>query len=490
MSTELENALARELQEVADGVRVPTMPALRFEPARPRWVAPSVLAAAAVVLVIGVVALLLGVRPSGELQPAPAPVSPSPSARTGVDDAAPRVPYVLGQRLVVDGQVVDGDWWTVTPRGGAWLALRTDGTWWWGRGPDAQEITGPVQQAPVLSPGGRYLAYLARVGATASLSIIDVASDGAPTLTLPPDTPATEQGVALSVAAVTDAGQVVLQGPRTRLLRTGSGDDVDLAATAPDQVVLQATAAGLVVVDGADGAVDATSTAPYLADLADDGTLTPTGQLPRFDTLDVSPGGTRYVRTPPGTLGGEVAGTAELLAGDVAGGDEVTLSAPDGGTFGVGTWAWEDDESLVAVVRPGSSPEDVGRPVRCDVVLGECRVLPASPDRASAVSAAPGTAGTTSAAGTLDAVLAAAAAADRASLGEGSAVVADAEWTQLVDLVDGASATTTGCRDNGSGTRDCEIALDASPGTTAYAILGPAGSGDGWRITYVGVAEG
>ena len=50
--------------------------------------------------------------------------------------------------------------------------------------------------------------------------------------------------------------------------------------------------------------------------------------------------------------------------------------------------------------------------------------------------------------------------------------------------VSGSGST---CRDNGSGTKDCEIVFDASRSTTYYAILAPAKNAYGWRITYVGV---
>lgn len=72
-----------------------------------------------------------------------------------------------------------------------------------------------------------------------------------------PDLPTS---IALRVAAVTDEGDVIVQGTRTRLMwRAQFGDQqtvVNLNVTAPGQVILQGTSAGLVVVNGETGATD------------------------------------------------------------------------------------------------------------------------------------------------------------------------------------------------------------------------------------------
>ena len=122
---------------------------------------------------------------------------------------------------------------------------------------------------------------------------------------------------------------------------------VDLAETAPDQVFLQGTSAGLVVVDGAAGAVDATDTEPYLADISADGRLTPRGHAADVRRPRRQPRGTWLVRSPAGTLGGEVTSVSTLSAQAVGAGDEVVLDAPEGWGFANGTWTWEDDETLI-----------------------------------------------------------------------------------------------------------------------------------------------
>lgn len=57
----------------------------------------------------------------------------------------------------------------------------------------------------------------------------------------------------------------------------------------------------------------------------------------------------------------------------------------------------------------------------------------------------------------------------------------------MVDYAAGQGGSTSPCRDNGSGTWDCEILLEADPATVYYAILDPAENTYGWKITYVNV---
>ncbi|MFB9312776.1 hypothetical protein [Nocardioides plantarum] len=68
-------------------------------------------------------------------------------------------------------------------------------------------------------------------------------------------------------------------------------------------------------------------------------------------------------------------------------------------------------------------------------------------------------------------------------------VIDDGEWTQLVRYAAGRPGTAEPCRDNGGGTMDCEIALDAHPGAAYYAILAPSDNAYGWQVTYLGLAH-
>ncbi|ANH40477.1 hypothetical protein I601_4082 [Nocardioides dokdonensis FR1436] len=482
-STPMEDRLTRELDQVADGLVVPPMPVRRPQSAPPslrtRWRTPLLVAAPAVLAVAGL-ALVIG-RPGD----APAPVAPEDPT---ISVTAPTVPYVVDQRLYVDGTQVPGAWWSVESRNGQWLALQQDGSWWsGGPGRDFGPIAAEIDQPPVLSPGGGFVAFVDLSTGRPRLTGFDTRPAGEGLGSPPIELARTDGGVVPRVRAVTDDGYVVVQGRRTSLMWRAWEPDrasdppavVDLATTAPEQQVLQDTAAGLVVVDGMDS--DPQSVPSYLAELSENGVLTRGGTLPTYDDLEVSPGGTRAVFSPDGTLGGEVSSVGGLSTLDLAGGDEAVLEAPQGWRFAVGTWVWEDDRMLVAVLQDESDPQAGSRLARCDVDLGECRDFPAP-------GAGTGT-GTASAEDALATALDAAGADDRDLLGD-AAVLGDAEWEQLVDWTHGEAGSVAGCRDNGGGTRDCEIVLTADPGVTYYAILEPTTSPTGWRISYVGIADG
>ena len=461
MTTKLEETLVRELHEVAGGIQVPPMPSVvpADEP-RPRaarlW--QPLLAAAAVVLIVGVVALLLSKQGGGMPQPAPSPgVTPSTSANAspGPKDAAipvtaPTVPYIIDQRLYVDGSQVPGAWSFVESRGGVWLALQSDGSWWsGGPGVDTGRIDAQIDQPPVISPNGRYVAFVDLSDGHARLTGFDTRPAGEGFGQAPIDLPSIEGGVPIAVRAVTDNGDVIVRGVRTSVMWHALGQDqptvVDLTGTAPDQVVLQGTSAGLVVVDGADGAVDATSTEPYLATISADGRLTPADTLPTYDDLDISPGGTRLVRSPAGTLGGEVTSVATLSTQAVGSSGEGVLDAPDGWGFASGSWTWEDDETLVAVLLPAGGAEQTdARLVRCSVTLGACRAF-AGPSAGDAK-------GSYSAEETLDAVVQAVVAGDRAGLVD-QAVVGDGEWDQLLGFAAGGGGRAPPAATTGAGPR-------------------------------------
>ncbi len=282
----------------------------------------------------------------------------------------PAVPYVLDRGLYVDGVKVPGEWWSVEAGESGWLALRADNTWWWGWDPEPHEITGPHDTPPVISPGGKYIAHTTVEKGRGIVTGFATWSAGAGLGGIPVDLGDRQDGSLVTVRAVTDDGKVVVQGSRTALLWTplvDGGGSVDLARSAPGQQVLAGTPAGLVVTDG----TDSTDGRPYLAEISDTGELTRTQDLPAYDSISVSSGGSWVAWTPPGTLGGEVTTVATLEAQRVDGSDHVALSAPDGWAFRVGQWAWEDDDYLVATVTSdGGSGED--RMARCLVASASC----------------------------------------------------------------------------------------------------------------------
>ncbi len=508
MSTEMENALARELHEVADGVHVPPMPSLpppdEQRSLTTRLWAP-LLVAAAVVLLVGGLALTLDGRDDPAVPSGPGPSgtptsSPSGNRQDGtISSAAPTVPYVLDQRLYVDGAQVPGTWWSVESRGGQWLAVQTDGSWWsGGPGRDTGPIAAEVDQPPVMSPNGRYVALIDLSSGVPTVTGFDTLPAGEGFVSAPIELPRTDGGVAPRVRAVTDEGAVIIQGRRISLMwlaqQGGQQTVIDLFETAPDQQVLAATAAGLVVVDGVDS--DPQSVPAYLADISADGELTETGTLPTYDDLEISPGGSWLVLSPDGTLGGEVTSVRTLTAQEVAGGDEVGLEAPNGWGFAVGTWAWEDDRTLIAALvcaarrgaARGSGPLR-RHPRRVPDPGGAGGRDPGGGGRGPGETSSSEAVGATSAEATLDDVVEAVVAGDRAGLVD-QAVIGDGEWDQLVGYAAGGDGSGSTCRDNGEGTRDCEIIFDAGPSTTYYAILEPASNDYGWRISYVGIAHG
>ena len=121
------------------------------------------------VLIVGVAALLLSEQGGGKPQPAPLPgVTPSTSATASpgprgvaIPVTPPTVPYIFDQRLYVDGSQVPGGWSFVEARGDVWLAQQSDGSWWsGGPGLDTGRIDAEIDQPPVISPNGRYVAFV------------------------------------------------------------------------------------------------------------------------------------------------------------------------------------------------------------------------------------------------------------------------------------------------------------------------------------------
>ena len=377
MRVDIEETVARELREVAEGLNIPALPRLPEESPRPARRRQPLLAAAAVVTIVAgtgaVVATLLDGPDTEPAQPSPsrslAP-SPSPSPIESVAPIprnAPEVPYVLDGRLYADAQQVPGLWWSVRPAGEAWIAWRQDYSWWWGRGPKTNGLPNGKDLTPQISPNGRYVAFVRAENREGVLTVVDTQSgknfDGTPVSLGAQrwDSPA-------YVVAVTDDGRVVARGGDRNLLWVpgSGGSTVDLSETAPGQMVQGATAAGLVVTNGDEGQ-------PYLAEVTDAGDLTSVGELPEHDDLVVSPAGEWLAWTPAGTTGGEVTSVPSLEVRTTTGGEPATLTAPDGWQFKVRTYVWEDDAHLVSTVL--STEHQRERMVRCSPQQTRCVLI-------------------------------------------------------------------------------------------------------------------
>ncbi|MEJ7773379.1 MAG: hypothetical protein WKF72_01115 [Nocardioidaceae bacterium] len=383
MFVDIEETLGRELREVADGLHIPVMPPLPQDPPRTqRHRQPLLVAAAIVLIVAGAVAVVATPRGGQELGPAPPSPSrtesePSPSRTEPVvtiPTTAPTVPYVLEQRLYVDGEQVPGTWWSVQVGDAGWLAQRTDNTWWWGRGPEPNEITGWHDVPPVISPNGRYVAHAGIDNGEGVLTGFDTRPGGEGLGSVPIDLGDPQDGSTVFIRAVTNDGKVIAQGTNTRLLwlpLAGNGT-VDLTVTAPRQLILGSTAAGLIANDEA-GGTEPVDGEPYLAQISDNGELTRISAIPAHDDLMVSPGAGWLAWTPAGTTGGEVTSIPALEAQTVDGTQQVTLTAPAGWGFRVRAWMWEDDNHLISpVIRDGDGGE---RMARCSAQSARCVLI-------------------------------------------------------------------------------------------------------------------
>ncbi len=360
MRPDLEHELRRELRAVAEAVPVPPLPSTRPEPTRAldRW---QPLLVAAVVLAIGV-AGVLAVRAGSpdEVQPAPAPATPSvppepPNLPTAIARTATGVPHVVERRLHVDGQQVPGEWFYVLVGAEAWVGGRADGSWVWSTGTELTGLTGLADVPPAISPDGAHLAVLR---AERDLMLLATASGE--------EVGRVRLGADVNRLLVTDEGEVVVQGQRTAQLWSPLAPDaplVDLTETLAGRVVTGTTPAGPVVMNG-DGS------APFLADLESDGAVRTIGALPDHDDLVVSPGSEALAWTPQGSSGGEAVAVPSLRAQRFGDTGVTTLLPPAGWDFRVFGFEWEDDQHLVATVVADDSAQE--RVVRCRVEVERC----------------------------------------------------------------------------------------------------------------------
>ena len=368
MYRDVEEDLMRELRQVADRVEVPAMPDLPSDPPHPFVWQPMLVAAAVLVLVVGVIATVLSLDGDRAIQPAPSPTPTEAVERLTADP--PTVPYVLGDVLYVGGERVPGAWFDVDGTDTGWVGVRTDGSYAWGYDAEPHAIEGVLNQPPVVSPGGGYVASVTDEDGQGMLNGFDTdpAGEG---FGLGVEVPVIMQGVYSRAVAVSDDGVVIAGGADFQeVWRPLDGGSVtQLADTAPGQVVIGSTDAGLVVNEGGYDSTDGTQGSPYLATLADDGSLTKVADLPVHSLLDATTEWVAWV--PPGVIEGEVATYEELSVRRLDGSDVGVLTPPDRWAFATAAFAWEDEGHLVARV---TGPEGDGM-VRCSPALRECVLL-------------------------------------------------------------------------------------------------------------------
>lgn len=370
MYSELEQDLTRELDDVAANLVVPALPALPAStPGRPhRRVVGPVLVAATVVAAVLVTVTTLGTPgvPDRE-EPAPAPSTVKVEDEGPVSRAAPGAPVVVAGRLYVGGQQVPGRWFGVQGRGTHWVGQRADRSWWWGYDARPQQLDGTMYQPPVISPRAGYLARVVSENGGAMLVGADTEEGGEGFGGI--ELPGAALDPAVRAAAVTDAGLVVVTGTNFQRLWRPLIDEetIDLAQTAPGQVVIGNTDAGLLVNEGEYDATDGTQGDPYLARLSEDGTLTRLNAVPTHDVLQASEQWLAYV--PPGTVGGEASAATDLRLQQLDGSATGRLRPPEGWLFVAPGFRWENNDRLLALVVS----EDGG-----DEAMVRCRPEPAS----------------------------------------------------------------------------------------------------------------
>jgi hypothetical protein len=303
---------------------------------------PALAAGVTGVVAIAAIATVVAVKESGE--PAPR----SQAAPSWPDQ--PGLPVEVDGELWVDGEQVPGEWFGARGRGTRWISVRADRTWWWGNGARPRRLEGEVDQGPAISPDGSYLAYVVGHGPDWTLAGAETDEDGEGFGTV--DLPRRRMSPAPRAVGVTDDGLVVVQGPDFQWVWRPlvDGGTVDLAETAPGQVVLDVTDAGLVVNEGRYGRTDRHQGAPYLARLDEDGTLTRLGSLPLHDALEAGERWLAYVS--PGTIGGESWGAGELGVQHLDGSAAGVLEAPEGWLFAAPGFRWETPDRLLAPLIP------------------------------------------------------------------------------------------------------------------------------------------
>jgi hypothetical protein len=367
MYGDIEEMLTRELREVADHVEVPPLPDLPSEPpVRFAW-QPLLVAAAVVLVALVTLASLL---PDGNSSPQPAPRptevvtdDATDTLPAEVPTGPPAVPYLLDGVLHVEDRTYPDFAYLAGGTTTGWLVGRQDFSWWWGNTGRPRALSVAVEQPPGISPNGEYVAYVSTEGEMNGFQTAP-AGEG---MGLPVDVPVRGEDGVGTLVTVTDDGLVVASATGVGVLWRPfvDGETVDLTETAPDQRVLAATPAGVVVQDdtaGPEGAV-------YLADLTADGTITRLAGLPDYGRLEVA--GDWLAGVPLDVIGGEVMVFDEIEVRRIDGSDAAALTAPDGWQFVNARFSFEDGQFLVARVTDGRQE----RMVRCSPALVECVLL-------------------------------------------------------------------------------------------------------------------
>lgn len=368
MYRDVEEILTRELREVADHVTVPALPDLPSAPPQRLAWQPLLVAAALVVAALATVAALLQMDGGGSIQPAPQPTDvvtdgAIEGAPAELTTEPPSVPYLLDNVLHVGERTYPGYYYLEGGTTAGWLVGRRDFTYYWGNTGRPNPLSVATEQPPGISPNGEYVAYISTEGEMNGFET-EPAGEG---MGLPAEVPSRGEDGIGTVVTVTDDGLVVASATGVSVMWRPfvDGGTVDLAETAPDQRVLEATSAGVVVQDDSAGPGGGV----YLADLTSDGTITRLASLPDYARMEVA--GEWVAGVAMDMVGGDAMVIDEIQVRRIDGTDEGVLTAPQGWQFVNARFDFEDNQFLVARVTDGQQE----RMVRCSPALQECVLL-------------------------------------------------------------------------------------------------------------------
>jgi hypothetical protein len=274
------------------------------------------------------------------------------------------IPWVDGDRLFVKGRQVPGRWLEVTSRGDAWLARRTDGRVFWGRGAQRHDLGRHdfplAYDGPYLSPGGLYV-----VDGIGTATLIDTTTGHTTTVPLAGSVEGDEW-----VAGVTDAGVVL----STRMQGTDAESYANRAGRPPVRLktqhgyLVRTKASGQLLIDaqGNEWVVDVVgSRVRRVVQVSSD--------EPSSITEDSSLSTDR--RWLLGLGWANDRDEPEALPMTAVDGRPAPVRAPQGWVFApqLAPGFWEPQGTLVTfVVRPESREYHA---VRCAPALGECVLL-------------------------------------------------------------------------------------------------------------------
>jgi hypothetical protein len=343
----VEQTLTDELRIVAAAVDAPPPPSVatlvgaadrtRVRTSAKRLAATGLVAAAAVG------AIVIGNQLGRPTTTPPGPTNPSETPTSLPTGSAPRVPYIVGETLYVDGTAQQGRWIGVQTAGGNTLALQAGGS------PGSTAVTGvlfrsgalierlPAARGPMMSRDGSKLTWIEVTGGNADLVVRNLADDRElGRLPLDPETVTGDSEATVNLTAIDDDGTVHWGSVLLNRSWKPGSDPVDVGGNAATPQVQGFPRSAVDVQLSPDGSMGA-----WLTD------RTGRSETSTWDGVTVQ------VPDQPGT--------------------RFTLALPEKSDLrGV---VWETTDDLLLTVFENADGTDV-QLVRCSVVDRECEIAP------------------------------------------------------------------------------------------------------------------